>query len=106
AGLTHAASRPGPPLLPNRLVAVGSELARNDAYAITQWVWPGERHSGTDVKSPPTVLPAGTCSRVPIRIAETSRCCTGLPSISLLISWVSTVEPWLCPISTTPRPLL
>ena len=28
----------------------------------------------------------------------------GFPSISFLISWVNTPEPWLCPISTTPRP--
>ena len=36
--------------------------------------------------APPTSLPFGTASVVPSRIAETSRDCTGLPSISLRIS--------------------
>src|SRR5262245_20988148 len=76
AGLTHAASRPGPALLPNRLVASGGIVARNVAYAIEQCVSLDEPQSLTDAKSPPLVLPAGTCRRAPIRIAETSLSCS------------------------------
>jgi hypothetical protein len=39
-------------------------------------------------------------------MAEMIRLCTGLPSISRAISWISTPDPWLWPTRTTPRPWL
>ena len=48
--------------------------------------------------APPTSLPFGTGRLVPSSSAEISRDCTGLPSISLRISCVSTPEPCEWPI--------
>jgi hypothetical protein len=79
--------------LPKREFSGGGTFSRNDAYAIAQPICVADLHSGVLWKAPPTSLPVGTARFVPIRIADTMRDCTGLPSISLRMSCVSTPEP-------------
>src|SRR6185369_7612147 len=86
AGFVHAAFMPGASERPKRLFAGGGAVARNEAYVITQPMSRRPWHSGMLAKSPPMSLPAGTCTLVPSRIAETSRSrSSGLPSISFLM---------------------
>ena len=78
--------------------------ANHHAIFMAQPVWLADWQSGMCWNAPPTSWPCGTGSTVPIRMAETIWACAGLPSISFLISWVSTPEPCEWPTSTTPRP--
>src|SRR5206468_7047361 len=85
AGFVHAAVISAPVTLPKRVFAGGGIVDRNDAYVMAQPVCVAARQIGTCRNDPPTSLPFGTAIVVPSRIVETSRDCTGLPSISLRI---------------------
>lgn len=93
-------------LRPKREFEGGGPLARKVANAATQLVWTAERHTGMDLKVPPTSLPSGTLTFAPNSSADTMRCCSGRPSMSRVSSSISMRDPCEWPISTTPRPWL
>ena len=105
AGFTHAAAMFSPCALPKREFAGGGTLSRKLAYATAQPICDADLQSGMFWNAP-TSLPFSTGRFVPSSSAETIFSCTGLPSISLRISCVSTPEPCEWPTSTTPRPAL
>src|SRR5581483_2549369 len=93
AGFVHADIMSSPGTRTKSDPAGGGMFDRNDAYVMTQPVCDADLQSGVDFSAPPTSFPFGTARLVPRRIADTSRFCTGFPSISFAIKSVSRNDP-------------
>jgi hypothetical protein len=115
-GFTHATCCvPVPPCPESRLTPLParpkSEFAGGvvpkEEYAMTQPVAEADRQVGMLRNVPPTVLPGGTCTLPPSRMAETMR----LRSVGEGSTWVcsnlmSMEAPWECPMKMTGLPWL